>query len=50
MLLGEPEIAQRAALALTRADVPLQRKLTTCDAFRERRDPLYEGFANLIMI
>lgn len=46
-LLGEPEIAQRAALALAGAEVHLRRTFTTCDAFQEGRDPLYEELANL---
>ena len=46
-LLIEPDLAQRAALALARAGVHLRRTLTTCDAFQEGRDPLYEELANL---
>ena len=46
-LLIEPKLAQRAALALARAEVHLRRTLTTCDAFQAGRDPLYEELENL---
>jgi hypothetical protein len=46
-LLGEPNLVQRAALALAGAEVHLRRTLTTCDAFQAGRDPLHEELANL---